>query len=109
MTYNKLYYSIQLEANNDQLESMAKELEAEKRKTDDLLKEVLPATVAEQLMSGAAVDAREFEEATVMFSDVPGFQQMVLMCKPTEIVSMLNDLFTKCDRLVTLHDVSYCK
>jgi len=40
-----------------------------------------------------------------MFSDVPGFQSIVPHCKPTSVVLLLNDLFTKFDRLVTLHDV----
>jgi hypothetical protein len=39
---------------------MAHEIEDEKARNDALLREVLPAGVAEQLMSGATVDAREF-------------------------------------------------
>jgi hypothetical protein len=39
---------------------MAHEIEDEKARNDALLKEVLPAGVAEQLMSGATVDARMF-------------------------------------------------
>lgn len=38
--------SLQLEANNEQLEQMARDLEAEKKKTDTLLREMLPASVA---------------------------------------------------------------
>jgi len=96
--------NLQLEANNEQLEQLARDLEEEKAKTDILLKEMLPATVANQLINGASVDAREYEEATVMFSDVPSFQLIVPHCKPKDVVHLLNDLFTKFDRLVTLHD-----
>jgi hypothetical protein len=39
---------------------MAREVEGEKARNDALLREVLPAGVAEQLMSGATVDARKF-------------------------------------------------
>jgi hypothetical protein len=35
-----------LEANNEQLEQMARDLEAEKGKTDSLLREILPSSVA---------------------------------------------------------------
>uniref|UniRef100_A0A914C088 guanylate cyclase n=1 Tax=Acrobeloides nanus TaxID=290746 RepID=A0A914C088_9BILA len=97
--------NLQLEANNEQLESLAKDLEAEKAKTDALLKEMLPASVATQLINGASVDAREFEEATVMFADVPSFQLIVPHSKPKDVVHLLNELFTKFDRLVVLHDV----
>ncbi|ETN77381.1 heme NO binding associated [Necator americanus] len=94
--------NMQLEANNEQLESMAKDLEVEKSKTDALLSEMLPATVAHQLKSGLSVDAREYESATVMFSDVPSFQQIVPYCQPKDVVYLLNNLFTRFDRLVVL-------
>ncbi|CAJ0924632.1 unnamed protein product, partial [Mesorhabditis belari] len=94
--------NLQLEANNEQLEILAKDLELEKGKTDALLSEMLPASVAQQLKSGMSVDAREYQEATVMFCDVPSFQQIVPHCAPKDVVMLLNDLFTKFDRLVIL-------
>ncbi|VDK61577.1 unnamed protein product [Cylicostephanus goldi] len=94
--------NLQLEANNEQLESMAKDLEVEKGKTDALLSEMLPATVAHQLKAGQTVEAREYESATIMFSDVPSFQQIVPLCQPKDVVYLLNNLFTRFDRLVVL-------
>ncbi|XGW33286.1 hypothetical protein V3C99_017612 [Haemonchus contortus] len=94
--------NLQLEANNEQLELMAKDLEIEKAKTDALLSEMLPASVAQQLKRGQTVDAREYESATVMFSDVPSFQQIVPVCQPKDVVHLLNNLFTRFDRLVEL-------
>ncbi|VDL69258.1 unnamed protein product [Nippostrongylus brasiliensis] len=91
-------------ANNEQLELMAKDLEVEKGKTDALLSEMLPASVAHQLKSGLTVDAREYESATVMFSDVPSFQQIVPLCQPKDVVYLLNNLFTRFDRLVVLQN-----
>ncbi|WKY14874.1 hypothetical protein Q1695_000410 [Nippostrongylus brasiliensis] len=96
--------NLQLEANNEQLELMAKDLEVEKGKTDALLSEMLPASVAHQLKSGLTVDAREYESATVMFSDVPSFQQIVPLCQPKDVVYLLNNLFTRFDRLVVLQN-----
>lgn len=49
----------------------------------------------------------EYPEATVMFSDVLDFQSIVPFCKPKNVVFLLNDLFTKFDRLVTIHDVFF--
>ena len=43
---NELSFSLQLEANNEQLELMARDLEAEKAKADMLLREMLPSSVA---------------------------------------------------------------
>ncbi|CAJ0598529.1 unnamed protein product [Cylicocyclus nassatus] len=94
-----------LEAFHEQLESMAKDLEVEKAKTDALLSEMLPSSVAHQLKAGQAVDAREYKSATIMFSDVPSFQQIVPLCQPKDVVYLLNDLFTRFDRLVGLQKV----
>lgn len=40
-----------------------------------------------------------------MFSDIPAFHSIVPHCKPTDIVVMLNDLFVKFDRLITMQEV----
>jgi class 3 adenylate cyclase len=47
----------------------------------------------------------EYPEATVLFCDVPAFPTIVPFCQPKGIVRLLNELFTKFDRLVNLHDV----
>uniref|UniRef100_A0A1I7WJT1 guanylate cyclase n=1 Tax=Heterorhabditis bacteriophora TaxID=37862 RepID=A0A1I7WJT1_HETBA len=56
-----LWY-LQLEANNEQLEAMAKELEDEKNKTDLILKDMLPTAIATQLMNGEHIEACEILE-----------------------------------------------
>ncbi|VDM67804.1 unnamed protein product, partial [Strongylus vulgaris] len=105
--------NLQLEANNEQLETMAKDLEAEKHKTDLILKDMLPLTIANQLMNGEHIEARrlrvilsgEYEQATVMFTDVPNFQSILPHSQPKDIVLMLNELFHRFDRLVAMHKV----
>ncbi|EYC18640.1 hypothetical protein Y032_0027g1630 [Ancylostoma ceylanicum] len=97
--------NLQLEANNEQLEILAKDLDAEKRKTERILRDMLPSSVASQLMSGEHIEAREYEHATVMFSDVPNFQSVLSNSQPKDIVQMLNDLFHRFDRLVLMHKV----
>lgn len=46
------------------------ELEGEKQKTEDLLCELMPASVAESLRLGNTVEAREFQEVTILFTDI---------------------------------------
>jgi hypothetical protein len=84
---------------------MARDLESEKGKTDTLLREMLPASVATALISGCSVDPREYPEASVLFADLPAFQSIVPFCQPKGIVLLLNNLFTSFDRLVTLNNV----
>lgn len=51
---------MQLEASNAEMEKLARDLEGEKAKTEALLREMLPAFVATQLINGKTVDACEY-------------------------------------------------
>ncbi|KAF1752134.1 hypothetical protein GCK72_018688 [Caenorhabditis remanei] len=96
--------NLQLEANNEQLDSMTKELELERQKTDSILRDMLPKRIAQQLLSGEHIEACE-HEATVMFCDLPAFQQTIPQCPPKDIVNMLNDIFRKLDRIIVIRGV----
>ncbi|GMR49878.1 hypothetical protein PMAYCL1PPCAC_20073, partial [Pristionchus mayeri] len=99
--------NLQLEANNEQLETMARDLEKEREKTDALLKDLLPPSVAEKYLNNQDIEAMQYDEASIMFSDVPQFATIVTKCEPKQIVVMLNDLFTRFDRLVGFNDHVY--
>ncbi len=51
------HFSKKLETTTLEVKRMAEDLKVEKQKTDDLLKELLPASVADQLRHGKTVDA----------------------------------------------------
>jgi len=84
---------------------MAKELEAEKQRTEELLCELMPPSVAESLRQGHAVESCEFQESTVLFTDIVTFTNICALCTPYDVVNLLNDLYLRFDRLVGLHDV----
>ncbi|EGT60305.1 hypothetical protein CAEBREN_28377 [Caenorhabditis brenneri] len=96
--------NLQLEANNEQLETMTRELEIERQKTDSILKDMLPRRIAQQLLSGEHIEAAE-HEATVMFCDLPSFQQTIPQCAPKEIIRILNEIFRKLDRIIVIRGV----
>ncbi|CAI2354856.1 unnamed protein product [Caenorhabditis sp. 36 PRJEB53466] len=96
--------NLQLEANNEQLEHMKRELEVERQKTDSILRDMLPRRIAQQLLSGEHIEPCEYE-ATVMFCDLPAFQQIIPVCPPKDIVKLLNEVFFKLDRIVVLRGV----
>ncbi|EGT33280.1 hypothetical protein CAEBREN_24032 [Caenorhabditis brenneri] len=81
------------------------ELEAEKQKSEMLLKMMLPEVVADSLKLGSNVSAESFECCTVFFSDCPGFVEMSATSKPIDIVQFLNDLYTVFDRVIDQFDV----
>ena len=74
-------------------------VEQEKRRSESLLRNVLPPDIAVRLGNGAKDIADYFEEATVIFADVVGFGRITAKMKPYEIVGCLNRLFSEFDKV----------
>jgi len=71
-------------------------LDAEKRKSDALLYNVLPQSIAHRLQSGEAV-ADAFPQVTIVFVDIVGFTRMSQAMDPGQVVTLLNAYFAKAD------------
>ncbi|XP_007258446.3 guanylate cyclase soluble subunit beta-2-like [Astyanax mexicanus] len=97
--------SSQLERKKEELRQLSQHLEQEKQKTENLLYAMLPKHVANQLKEGKKVEAGEFKECTILFSDVVTFTTICSQCEPIQIVIMLNSMYLKFDRLTTVHNV----
>lgn len=41
---------------------------------------------------------------TALFCDIVGFVQFVANCKPSDVLAVLNTLYTEFDRLTRVHD-----
>ncbi|XP_074660375.1 soluble guanylate cyclase 88E-like [Tubulanus polymorphus] len=89
------------------LEEFMKRLHVEMKRTDQLLYQMIPRSVAERLRRGEdpVATCETFECVTVLFSDVVGFTTICSKITPLQVVTMLNSMYTKFDTLSEKHRV----
>ena len=83
----------------EQLQISKGKLEAEHERAEDLLLNILPASIAEQLKNSHKQIANSHDEVSVLFADLVGFTAMSTEMTAADLVSMLNDIFSQFDDL----------
>jgi class 3 adenylate cyclase len=74
-------------------------LDDERRRSEELLLNVLPPSIAERLKSSNEAIADGFAEVSVLFADIVGFTGMGERVTPAELVERLNEIFSNFDDL----------
>jgi class 3 adenylate cyclase len=77
-------------------------LEIEQLKTEKLMLNILPKPVADRLKKGEKNISGSYPEVTILFSDLVGFTQLSTRISAGELVSLLNNLFTRFDKRADL-------
>jgi len=90
----------------DRLRTTLGNLEVEQERSESLLLNVLPASIAERLkqQDGEPI-VENFYEVSVLFADIVGFNEYTNRATPVEMLEMLNLLFSKFDELAEKHGV----
>ncbi|KAJ6224218.1 hypothetical protein RDWZM_002763 [Blomia tropicalis] len=81
----------------DSIQKANQAVEIERSKNVDLLNLIFPANVARQLWLGKVVSARQYDDVTMLFSDIVGFTSICSTASPMAIINMLNELYTQFD------------
>jgi len=80
-----------------------------RKRAELLLLNILPQPVAEVLKRGQRTIAESFKGVTIMFADLVNFTNFSTQTSPTQLVELLNQIFSKFDRLVEEHGVEKIK
>ena len=80
-----------------------------KKRSDELLLNILPAEVAKELKATGASEARHIEQATILFTDFKGFTEASELLTPQELVEELDTCFKAFDAIITARGIEKIK
>jgi class 3 adenylate cyclase/CheY-like chemotaxis protein len=92
-----------------QIQAEKELVEIEKEKSERLLLNILPGTIAGRLKGGEKTIANGHQTVSVMFADLCGFTALSRKTTPADLVTMLNGIFTSFDTIVEKHGVEKIK
>ncbi|HSZ32550.1 MAG TPA: adenylate/guanylate cyclase domain-containing protein [Puia sp.] len=81
----------------------------EKEKTEQLLLNILPRSIAERFKNDRSFLAEEYGSVTVLFADIVSFTQLSEKLKPDVLVGFLNTIFSRFDELAELNGLEKIK
>jgi len=84
-------------------------INAEKQKNEKLLLNILPKSIAEELKTHHGTIARDYDEITVLFADLVGFTRLSSHHSAQELVTLLNEIFSRFDKLTDKYDLEKIK
>lgn len=91
------------------LEDQNKIISEERQRSEELLLNILPVTVAAELKETGKATARKYEDATVLFADFKGFSKLATKMEPEELIRHLDEAFREFDRIVRRHGLEKIK
>jgi len=86
-----------------------KQLEKEKERSEELLLNVLPQEVAEELKAHGKVKARHIDSCSILFTDFVGFTRVADKVTPDRIVHALDKAFTEFDKVMSKYGLEKLK
>ena len=91
---------IQRSNKSAELVSLMRKLEKERKKHRELLGQMLPSRIIEELELNGSVASEHFDSCTIFFSDVVGYTEICAKVDTAQVVFMLNQMYTVFDNIV---------
>lgn len=84
-------------------------IQEEKQRSESLLLNILPADIAEELKENDSVQAKLFNDVTVLFTDFKDFTKASERLSPQELVDELHTCFKGFDEIITKYNIEKIK
>ena len=91
------------------IEKAYNEVERQKEKSDELLLNILPYEVAEELKEKGYTTAKAFDEVTVLFSDIKGFTNVAEKMTAQQLVKEIDTYFSAFDNIILKYGLEKIK
>lgn len=88
---------------------LLREIRQEKMKSDELLFNILPRGVADQLKERGEVTPQFYPSVTILFTDFVGFTRSALEMVPAELIEQLNRVFYQFDAIAQRYGLEKIK
>jgi class 3 adenylate cyclase len=104
-----LFEYFQKRRSNAVLKTKNDEISHEKTKSENLLLNILPGTVAAELKEHGKTSSARHEMATVMFTDFQGFTTFAEQNTPEDVVALLDYYFRAFDAIISKYQIEKIK
>ncbi len=81
----------------------------EKKRSQDLLLNILPPNIAEELTQQGVAISRKYEHVSILFLDISNFTQISAHLSPEHLVELLNTCFGGFDDIIQKYDLEKIK
>jgi class 3 adenylate cyclase len=98
-----------IRSHNRVLEEKNKIIERERERSENLLLNILPKVIADELKQRGSAQAREYETASVLFADFEGFSKKSKSMSPEELINDLDYCFKAFDEIATRYGLEKIK
>ena len=103
------FATVEKQKAQERLNEAHRMLQIEQERSERLLLNILPGSVAERLKNSNQTIADGFADVTVMFADIVNFTHVAEGMAPTQVFAMLNRIFSSFDELAEKHGMEKIK
>jgi adenylate cyclase len=103
------YFVVEMDKIKNQLDQQHQLLAEEQKKSERVLLNVLPSSIAQRLKDHQGLIADGHADVTVMFADLVNFTQLTESLSPEQMVGLLNTIFSGFDELCEKYGVEKIK